>query len=52
MRWEGHAACLGKGRSVQSDLVGTPEGKRSLEDPDIDGRTVLNWTFRKWDGGT
>jgi len=32
-------------------LVGKPEGKNHLEDPGIDGRIILRWTFRKWDGG-
>jgi len=22
-----------------------------LEDPSVDGRTILRWIFRKWDGG-
>ena len=22
-----------------------------LEDPDVDGRIILRWTFRKWDVG-
>jgi hypothetical protein len=33
MRWEGHVACMGKGRGVYRLLVGRPEGKRSLGRP-------------------
>jgi hypothetical protein len=29
--------------------VGKPEAKNHLEDPGIDGRIILRWTFRKWD---
>jgi hypothetical protein len=32
-------------------LVGKPDGKSHLEDPDVDGRIILRWIFRKWDGG-
>jgi hypothetical protein len=30
--------------------VGKPEGRDSLEDPGLDGRIILQGTFRKWDG--
>jgi hypothetical protein len=35
----------GEGRSVYSVLVGKPEGKRPLEDLDIDGSITLRWTL-------
>jgi hypothetical protein len=33
MRWVGHLACMGKGRSVCRVLVGKPAGKRPLGRP-------------------
>jgi len=30
-------------------LVGKPEARDHLEDPGVDGRIILKWTFRKWD---
>jgi hypothetical protein len=38
MRWAGHVAHMGEGRSVYRVLVGKPEGKRKLERQGIDGR--------------
>jgi hypothetical protein len=33
VRWVGHMACMGEGRSMYRVLVGKPEGKRPLERP-------------------
>jgi hypothetical protein len=41
---------MGEGRAVHRVLVGKPEGKRPLGDPDGDGRIILRWIFRKWEG--
>jgi hypothetical protein len=30
--------------------LGKPEGKNYLEDAGVDGRIILKWIFRKWDG--
>jgi hypothetical protein len=30
-------------------LVGKPEGKRPLGNPDVGGRIILRWIFRKWE---
>jgi len=37
MRWAGHVAGTGERRGVYRVLVGKPEGKSHLGDPDIDG---------------
>jgi hypothetical protein len=41
---------MGERRGVQSFLVGKPEGKRPLGRHSVDGRIILRWFFRKWDG--
>ena len=50
MRWAGHVARMEDGRSVHKVLVGKPEGKRHWGDQDVDGRIILRWIFRKWEG--
>jgi hypothetical protein len=30
--------------------VEKPEGKRPLGRPGVDGKMILRWIFRKWDG--
>jgi len=42
---------MGQGRGVYRVLVGKPEGARDhWGDPDADGRIILIWIFRKWEG--
>ena len=31
-------------------MVGKPEGKNHWGDQDVDGRIILRWIFRKWEG--
>ena len=50
MRWAGHVARMGEGRGVHRVLVGKPEGKNHWRDPDVDGRIILKWISRKWEG--
>ena len=50
MRWEGHVARMGERRGVHRVLVGKPE-RDNWGDPDVDGRIILRWLFRKWGGG-
>jgi len=50
MRWAGYVARMGERRRVYTVLVGKPEGKRTLEDADVDGRIILKWIFRNRNG--
>jgi hypothetical protein len=43
MRWARHVARIGEERGVHKVLVGKPEAKRPLGDPDVHGRTILRW---------
>jgi hypothetical protein len=50
MRWVGHVAYMGERRGAYRILVGRPEGRNHLRDPDIDGKVILKWIFKKWVG--
>ena len=43
-------ARMEEGRGVHKVLVGKHKGKDHCGDQDVDGRIILRWTFRKWEG--
>jgi hypothetical protein len=50
MRWTGHVSRIG-GREVHKGLWwGTLRERDLLGDPGIDGRIILRWILRNWDG--
>jgi len=52
MRWTGHVACVGEKRGVYSVWWGNLRERDHLGYPDVDGRIILRWIFRKWDVGS
>jgi hypothetical protein len=51
MRWAGHVVRVGKSRGVCRILVGNMRERDHLEDLRVDGKKILSWIYRKWDGG-
>ena len=47
MRWVSHVARMEAGRKVFTILTGKPTGKKPLERPVVDGRTLLERTLKK-----
>jgi len=41
---------MGQRRAVYRFLVRKSEGRDYLEDPGVDARVTLRWTFMKWGG--
>jgi hypothetical protein len=50
MIWAGHVARMGEGRVLHRVLVGKLKERDHWGDPDVDGRIILRWNFRKWEG--
>jgi hypothetical protein len=51
MRWAENLARMDEGRDVCRVLVGKLDGNRYWRDPDVDGKIILIWIFRKWHVG-
>jgi hypothetical protein len=45
----GALARMGESRGVYRVVVGNPRERDHLEDPRVDGRTILRSIFRNWD---
>ena len=50
MRWAGHVACMEDRRGAYMVLVQDLRERSHLEDLGIDGRIILKWIFKNWDG--
>jgi hypothetical protein len=42
---------MGEKRGAYRILVGRREGRHHLGDPGVDGRIILKWILKTWDGG-
>jgi hypothetical protein len=50
MRWVGHVARRGKGEVCTGFWWGSLRKGYHWGDPDVNGRIILKWIFRKWEG--
>jgi hypothetical protein len=51
LRWAGHVTCMGERRGVYRVQWGNLREGDHLEDPGIEWRTILKWSFEGLDGG-
>jgi len=50
MRWAEHVARMGREEVFTGFWWGNLRERDHLEDLGVDGRIILRWIFRKWDG--
>ena len=50
MRWAGHVAPMGRGEVCAGFSFANLRKRDHWGDPDVDGRIILRWIFRKWEG--
>jgi len=46
----GACSAYGERRGVHRVLVGNQRERDHWGDPNVDGRIILRWTYRKWEG--
>jgi len=51
MRWAGHVARIGRGKVYAGFWWGNLRERDHVGDPDIKGKIILRWIFRKLDVG-